>query len=170
MKDFVNSIHSYHLFNYLVPGIIYVLILSITSNFDLIQKDILKAIFLYYFIGLVISRIGSLIIEPILLKLKFFKRYNFNDYVLGSKVDKNVGNLLETGNMYRGLISMTICIALTLIIDKIQAFFGINKNILTLILLLFLLLIFLFAWRKQNGYIKKRLKVLKNNNFQLPED
>ena len=77
MKELLDKLSSYNIFNYLFPGVLFVVFLSKVSNYDLIQKDIITGAFLYYFIGLVISRVGSLFIEPFLKRIKFLK---FSDY------------------------------------------------------------------------------------------
>lgn len=58
MKEILEKVSSYNLFNYLLPGTVFVFVLSKISGYNFIQKDLLIGAFLYYFIGLVISRIG----------------------------------------------------------------------------------------------------------------
>ena len=66
MKELLDKLSSYNIFNYLLPGILFSVLASKTTELNLIQIDIILGVFVYYFIGLIISRIGSLIIEPIL--------------------------------------------------------------------------------------------------------
>ena len=66
MKELLDKLSSYNLFNYLFPGILFVTIAKETTSLDLLQENIITGVFLYYFIGLVISRVGSLLIEPLL--------------------------------------------------------------------------------------------------------
>ena len=68
MKDLLDKISSYNLFNYLLPGVLFALLADGLTSYTFIQSDIVVGIFLYYFMGLVISRVGSLAIEPILKK------------------------------------------------------------------------------------------------------
>ncbi|EKD88152.1 MAG: hypothetical protein ACD_35C00035G0002 [uncultured bacterium] len=55
MKDLVEKISSYNLFNNLFPGVVFVTILGKFTTYDFIQKDLIIGLFFYYFIGLVIS-------------------------------------------------------------------------------------------------------------------
>lgn len=66
MKEILDKLTSYNLFNYLLPGVVFAVLASKVTRFTLIQQDLVAGAFLYYFIGLVISRFGSLILEPIL--------------------------------------------------------------------------------------------------------
>ena len=63
MDSLLNLLNEYELFNNIFPGIIFFYFSSLQNyipNFDKI--DIYEKLFLYYFIGLIISRIGSLFV------------------------------------------------------------------------------------------------------------
>ena len=66
MNDIINKISNYNLFNYLFPGILYTASVNHFTRLQLPTDNLLEAFFVCYFIGLVISRIGSLIVEPLL--------------------------------------------------------------------------------------------------------
>jgi hypothetical protein len=90
MKEILEKISSYNLFNYLLPGTVFVFVLAKISEHNFIQKDLLIGAFLYYFIGLIISRIGSVIIEPLLKKWNFLKFAEYSDFVIYSKKDDKI--------------------------------------------------------------------------------
>ncbi len=72
MTGFFEKITRYNLFNYLLPGMIFVIFISQTTNLKLIEissTNIVVLLFLAYFLGTIISRLGSLFIEPALKKL-----------------------------------------------------------------------------------------------------
>jgi predicted membrane channel-forming protein YqfA (hemolysin III family) len=81
MKDILDKLSSYNIFNYLLPGTIFVFVLKKFTGFDLIQSDTLIGGFLYYFIGMIISRCGSVFIEPFLQWTKFVKFEEYKDYI-----------------------------------------------------------------------------------------
>src|SRR5947209_8137066 len=60
MKELLDKLSSYNLFNYLLPGTMFVAGAQRISDHKFKQDSIVVELFLYYFIGLVISRIGSL--------------------------------------------------------------------------------------------------------------
>lgn len=164
MKEILERISSYNLFNYLLPGTVFVFILSKTSDFNLIQKDLLIGGFLYYFIGLIISRIGSVIIEPILSKISFIKFADYSDFVTYSKVDSKIDILSESNNMYRTMISLFLCLLLTRLYQWLSGLIGLSEHTGNTILLLLVLILFLFSYRKQTNYITKRIVANKKNN------
>ena len=77
-------------------------------------------LFLYYFIGLIISRIGSLILEPFLKLIKFVRFADYEDYVMASKSDPKIDLFSEQNNMYRTLCSLFIMLILFKIFDSIK--------------------------------------------------
>lgn len=164
MKEILEKISSYNLFNYLLPGTVFVFILSKTSDLNLIQKDLLIGGFLYYFIGLIISRIGSVIIEPILSKTSFIKFADYSDFVTYSKVDTKIDTLSESNNMYRTMISLFLCLLLTKLYQWLSGLIGLSDYTGNIILILLILILFLFSYRKQTNYITKRIVANKKNN------
>lgn len=160
MKELFDKISSYNLFNYLLPGILYVAIVSEITGFELVQSDVLIGAFLYYFIGLTISRIGSIIIEPLFKKVSFIKFSEYKDFIKACKEDPKIEVLSETNNMYRTLISLFFVICLT----KSYYFFEIKyPNIrpfaITMITILCMIM-FAFAYKKQTSYISKRINAI----------
>jgi len=158
MKDFFEKLSSYNIFNYLLPGVLFAFFTEQLTQIKLIQDDILIGVFLYYFIGLIISRVGSIFIEPVLKSSGFLKFADYDDFIKASKNDEKINVLSETNNMYRTLISMFLLLILIKIYSYFLCLFPqiIEWSLLFLIVLLFFM--FLFAYRKQTKYIVKRIK------------
>jgi hypothetical protein len=158
MKELLDKISSYNLFNYLLPGVLYVYIASELTTVNLVQKEIFAAAFLYYFIGLVISRIGSIIVEPLLKKLSFIKFAEYKEFVQASQKDSKIEILSEANNMYRTFISVFLTLGLTVLYSKITDEYPAIKSWLIAFVILIIFIMFLFAYRKQTQYITKRIK------------
>lgn len=108
MNELLNKISSYHLFNYLLPGCLFAVAGSKLTNRHLSQDNIALGLFLYYFYGLVISRIGSLLVEPLLKKLGFLKFADYRKFVSACKNDPKIEILSESNNMYRTICSLLL--------------------------------------------------------------
>lgn len=159
MKDLLDKLSSYNLFNYLLPGIIFVVLASEVTHYSFIQQDIVIGAFLYYFIGLVISRFGSLVIEPLLKYLSFLQFADYKDFIAASKKDEKIELLSEVNNTYRTLSSLFILLLLLKLHEKVEGIFPILKGWDAVILMVLMLIIFLLSYRKQTSYITKRIKV-----------
>jgi len=162
MKEIIEKLSSYNLFNYLFPGILYVIIVKKITTYNLIQENILIGVFLYYFIGLVISRIGSLLIEPILKKIAVFADYS--DFISASKEDNKIELFSEVNNMYRTLISLFVVILVSKLYDILSNNYNFLKIVLPYLLVIALLILFVFSFKKQTAYIVKRVNNHKEKN------
>lgn len=165
MKELFDKISSYNLFNYLLPGVLFVAISKQLTDYDFIQDNDFIGAFFYYFIGMVISRFGSLLIEPILKKVSFLKFADYKDFVSASKKDEKVELFSEVNNTYRTIIAMLVILLLLKLYNHFQVLWNIPQTITTLIIVVLLLLLFLFSYRKQTNYITKRVDA--NNNPNL---
>jgi len=161
MKDLLEKLSSYNLFNYLFPGIVFVVILKGTTSYSLLQENLVIGVFVYYFVGLVISRFGSLVIEPFLRKLTFLKFADYKEFVDASKKDEKIEVLSEVNNMYRTLCAMFILLIILKFYEWMETKAPIIKDWSNWIVITLLLFMFLFSYRKQTQYITKRIKANK---------
>lgn len=159
MKDLISKLSSYNLFNYLLPGVIFVILSKEITHFSFLQDDIIIGAFLYYFIGLVISRFGSLIIEPLLKKVSFLKFADYKDFVIASKKDGKIELLSEVNNSYRTLCSLFALLGLLKIYELFENKYPLLKEWSGVLIIVLLLVMSLFSYRKQTNYVKKRIDV-----------
>ncbi len=153
----MDRISSYNLFNYLLPGLVFAILAHQTTSMSLIRENLLEALFMYYFIGLVISRIGSLVLEPTLKWARFIQFAEYGRYVKASKDDEMIELLSEVNNTYRTLSSSFMLLLVLNAYDDlvIESGNGFMPSHYTVTFLLFLL--FIFAYRKQTAFITKRV-------------
>ena len=158
MNEYIEKLSSYNLFNYLFPGVVFCLIVDKYFSYSLIQESTIIGIFLYYFIGLVISRIGSLIIEPILKKTKFVNFSSYSDYIAACKQDSKIEILSEENNMYRTVVSLLFTLVLVFGYESIANTWPLIAQYTKYIAILILIIMFLFSYKKQTSYIVKRIE------------
>jgi hypothetical protein len=158
MNELLNRISSYNIFNYLLPGIIFAVLADDMIRYPIVQRDIFIGAFLYYFLGLVVSRFGSLIIEPVLKRFSFVEFADYRDFVAASKKDSQLEVLSEVNNTYRTLCSLFSLLLLLKLYTNIQGSFPSLKEWDATVLTLLLLVLFLFSFRKQTSYIRRRIK------------
>lgn len=158
MKDLLEKLSSYNIFNYLLPGVVFVVLADALTTFHFVQKDIVLGVFLYYFIGLIISRVGSIVIEPLLKWSKFVKFAPYADFVTASKEDKSLEVLSEANNMYRTFCSLFLSLIFLKIYERLSIIFPIIGRWATEFLVVSMLVLFCFSYRKQTQYITKRIQ------------
>ena len=168
LNQFTSKLSSYNIFNNLYPGILFCYFLKIILKINILTDNWFENLFVFYFLGMILSRIGSLIIEPISKKIKFKKKKLvefalYSDYVRASKEDSTITILSETNNTYRTLLSCFICILLVKVFMAINemfvefGFLFIDKNKEWFILIL-LIVLFASSYIKQTSYVRKRVE------------
>ena len=164
MNGLIKKISSYNIFNYLFPGVLFAVIVDTMTSYRLIYEDIVLGLFVYYFMGLIISRIGSLIVEPVLKKTKFLTFAEYGEFVEASQYDPKIETLSETNNMYRTMCALFIALLFVALFDQLEMFLSWDVEDFLPIMCGILLVVFLFAYRKQTVFICKRVHRLVNEN------
>jgi hypothetical protein len=158
MKDLLDKLSSYNLFNYLLPGTLFAAAAEHISDYSFHRGDLIIDLFTYYFIGLVISRIGSLVVEPVLKKTGFVKFASYSAYVKASSLDEHIAILSEQNNMFRTLCALFLALPAFRALDAIGRYFGVGPVLGSLIAFGLLSALFAFAYRKQTQFVKKRVE------------
>jgi hypothetical protein len=158
MNELLTKLSSYNLFNYLFPGVLFAILATETVHYQLVQKDIITGVFLYYFLGLVVSRFGSLVVGPLLKSVSFVKFADYGAFVAASKKDAQIDVLSEANNTYRTLCSLFSLLLVLKLYAKIEAKLPFLRDWNMLLLTVLLLVMFLFAYRKQTAFVVKRIK------------
>lgn len=159
----VNQVSSYNLFNYLLPGTIFCVLMHKMFGFPFLIENLFAAFFFYYFVGLVISRIGSLTIEPILLKVKFVRYQPRSDFQRASKLNKMIPILSEVNNTYRTLISLPLCIGVYYAGSRLALLMELPAIAYHIGFLIAIFVLFVFSYRKQTRYLTQSIKLTLKN-------
>ncbi len=165
MKDIINKLSSYNLFNYLVPGVLFAVLIDAMTDYPLLMENLIIGFFVYYFVGLVVSRFGSLVIEPALRRVKFLNFAEYSRFVAATKKDPKIDVLSETNNMYRTFSSLFVLTLLAKLYEVVENTIAGLSHWSPYILVVLLLVMFALAYRKQSGYIVKRI----NSSMEDPE-
>lgn len=168
IKTVVEKFSSYNIFNNLFPGAIFCYVLNKITRFTLSSDNFIEQLFIWYFAGIIMSRIGSIFIEEALKKLKIKNEpyiifADYKQYSAASEARPFIATLSEINNTYRTLVAVLLSlIALylfdILIFDFITNLVSIGNEIVYICLGLFLTLLFVKSYKKQTGYIKKQVE------------
>ena len=160
MKELVDKLSSYNLFNYLLPGTLFVAAAERISDHRVAQSNIIVAFFIYYFIGLVISRIGSLVVEPLMKSTDFVRFAPYKDFVRACTHDQKIELLSEQNNMYRTLCALFLSVGLLKLYDFMLTQWGLPGKT---VLIVGLFALFAFSYRRQTSYVRQRVELAKRD-------
>ncbi|WP_421153083.1 hypothetical protein [Aeromonas dhakensis] len=158
MSELIEKLSTYNIFNFLLPGTVFTVLSNYFAGVSFVQNDILVGAFFYYFIGLVISRIGSVIVEPVLIFCRVVKFEKYDRYLQASKLDEALSMHSETNNMFRTFVSVFMCLGLLKIYKSSVVGDFVSPGNMSLSLLIGGGLLFVFAYRKQTQYITKKIR------------
>lgn len=164
MDKIIDKLSSYNILNYLFPGAVFCVITDRYFSIPLLQESIINGLFLYYFIGLTISRFGSIVIEPLLKKLGIIKYSDYSDFVKASKADPKIETLSESNNMYRTMLSALVALCVVIISNRLASGHPDFAIYIKYALLPSLIVLFGLSYKKQTEYITKRVSA--NNKSQ----
>lgn len=162
MDKFIEKLEEYKIFNYLLPGIIFTYLLKYYVGIDIFQSNVIEMAFIFYFIGSVISRFGSVVIEEILKKIKLIKYSNYNDYINAVKKDDFIKKLLISNNTYRTLCAGFLLILIIKGVKELVNYFNLQTGIIYTIVIIFGFILYLLSFKKQTGIIVKRVDKVKS--------
>jgi hypothetical protein len=157
----LDKLSSYNIFNYLFPGAVFCVVADRYFTIPLLQDSIIDGLFLYYFVGLVVSRFGSIAIEPLLKKFGIIQYSDYADFVEASKADPKIEILSESNNMYRSLLSAAILLSLIIVTNQLVIDHPGLGEYVKYALLPALIVLFGFSYKKQADYISKRVSANK---------
>lgn len=159
MSELVGKLSSYNIINYIIPGGVFCYFIRMFEPGLIKDDNLFLLVFFVYFVGMTISRIGSVVVEPLLKKTGFVKFESYNMYLSACKKDKKIDVLLESASLYRTVFTAFFLLSVFLILKGEFE----TKSILLAILRypvwmsISISFLFLFSYRKQIGYVRKRI-------------
>lgn len=166
LKLVIDKLSQYNFLTNILPGTVMCVILKYLVGYDLIPDDYYQAGIVFYFVGMVNSRVGSLVIEPILKAISWVKFAPYSEFLRAEKEDAKLTILSQENNVFRSYISLMFISILGYIykICSLDLRLSLNNESLVLIVILFVL--FLFAYKKQTSFVRKRVENFIKNKSQ----
>lgn len=154
----VDKLSQYNFLTNLIPGSVLCILLEYIIGIEVIPFNAYEAGVVFYFAGLVNGRFGSLVVERILKKIKFVHFAQYKDFVAAEKIDSKISTLSQENNTYRSYISVTFLSLLFWVYRLIVDAPTLKVVIGGFLLILGLLILFMFAYRKQTNYVRSRVE------------
>jgi hypothetical protein len=155
------KVSEYNLFNYLVPGSVFMIALRYVAGTVPFENSVMLFLLAAYFVGMALSRIGSLVIEPVLLRTRLIALCDFGEFVRAEKNDPKIATLLQETNAYRTMAAVFATLLLTKCALVLRPKFAHFDQIAGWASPIALLLLFAFSHRKMCRYIAQRVAAKK---------
>lgn len=161
LTKLIEKLSSYQILNYLIPGSVFCVLLKHLVGYDIIHFSMMENVIICYFVGMVNSRLGSLILYPILKKTKFIKEAEYPDFVAAEKNDSKVTILSDINNVFRSFANVMLLLLCSLGIKNIDCISNFLISNINWIAIISLFILFLFSVRKQTKFVRNRVEANK---------
>ena len=161
MSDFAETVlekvSAYNLFNYLLPGAVFVAAFTHVSARVILSGNIVVDLVVMYFVGMVLSRLGSILIEPLFKWLRIVKYAPYTAYLEAERTDPKLPTLTQENNTYRTFTAVFLLLIAAKTMLVFQRKFPNVDFHLDWVWPVALFLLFALSFRKQSAYIRKRV-------------
>lgn len=163
MANALSKISAYELFTIFFPGVLTVGYALWVLDIKISDNGIFQYVFMFcaaYLCGIVISRLGSILVQPLAKKMGFI---DWSDgYYIAEKHDGKISILQKDLNMYRSLVIASLIAIVLAIYSVLCGNMDEDMYMFLVISLLFLLVVSLSSYRRQSKYITERINAVKN--------
>lgn len=159
LKLLIDKLSQYNFLTNILPGTVLCVVLKHMVGYDMfVSEDWYLMGIVFYFVGMVNNRFGSLVVEPLLKCSHFVEFAPYKNFVSAEKKDTKITTLSMENNIFRSYVSV-----FTLSLLAYGYKFGLNIVVSCpisekLLLIILLLMLFAFSYRKQTNYVKKRVE------------
>jgi hypothetical protein len=156
-----DKLDAYNLVANLVPGAALTYALHF-SKFPTPSPGHIGAFLLVAFVaGVTANRLGSLILDPLLRRLKFLKPKDYRSFLVREKEDDKLDALVANSGLYQSFFTAGAIYLLALLSSAAAAY--LTKQGLLTALVICGMLVFLFALKNEDGYIHSRIEAAKDD-------
>lgn len=162
LKSFSEKVSSYQIFTFLFPGAVFLAVLSNVYSKTVPETSIWEKLFLCYTVGMIISRIGTLLLEEFLFWLSnlcghFLVRIDYRKIILAERKDAKVNMLLQVSNTYRTMAAVFLTL---LIVAAVNKFTSLDLQFSSGVIWFSVIMVLLFtlSFIKQYDYAEKRVE------------
>jgi len=162
MQEFIKTITAYQLANHLLPGVLFAILAERLTKYSFVQEPLVLGLFLYFFLGIVLSRLGSLFLEPLLKRLRVIDFVPYDDFIGAAREDPKLELLSEINNSYRTYLALFLSLLLLRGYEAAESHFPALAAWSPSLLVVLLAALFLLSYIKQTTYITRRARKQKD--------
>ena len=159
-----DKLDAYDVLANLVPGAALTYALHFSQFPTPAPNDWAAFLLVAFVAGVTTNRIGSLILDPILRKLKFLKPKNYESFVASERSDKKLQTLVSNHGLYRTFFTAGLIYLLLLGLSSMFPSLASANQLVFILFVVAGMTVFLFAFRKEDDYIHTRVNAAKATN------
>ena len=159
-----DKLDAYNLVANLVPGAALTYALHF-SKFPTPSPEEIGAFLLVSFVaGVTTNRLGSLVLDPFLRRRGFLQPKRYDSFVTSEKTDKKLETLVANHGLYRTFFTAGFIYLILIAISHVLASWTMSPEVALALFVVAGMLVFLFAFRKEDEYIHIRIQAAQDDN------
>jgi len=160
LSGFIEKLDTYNIITNLLPGAFFFITFKVLFETLLWSDGLVEIAVLCYFIGLIIGRIGSLVIPYCFDKWRWVEHASREDYVRAVNLDSKIATLSEVRSYYRALLACSLVLFISWIVQTVHLVWNCNSLNWRGLATIPLVFLFALAFRKQNYTVSSRVRVV----------
>lgn len=162
VKEVLGKLDAYEFLTNLLPGFFFGFGLQFLLKYQLPVRGDISDVLLYYFLGLIISRFGSVVVEPCLKKIHLIEYSTYSNFLAAEKSDSKLAPLLTSCNFFRSLLASALLFPAVWCLNWLADQWNWLGNNWKAILVVALILLFFASYKKQVSFIRARVDAFSN--------
>lgn len=158
MESILQNISEYRLLNNLIPGGFFVGVLSWAAGWASSDVNFIFIIAISYVAGVILSRLGSLIVEPVAKKAFKVEFAPYTDYCQAEKRYPKLTIMNTENNIYRTFVAMGACLLLGAPLIGLLGMGNGNALCALVLMATLFIVVFMIAYIKRTQYIVHRVE------------
>lgn len=159
LKLIVDKLSQYNFLTNILPGTVLCIVLGKVVGYNILFTDdwYVQGI-LFYFVGMVNNRFGSVAVEPLCKSSGLVSFAPYRDFVKAEKADAKITTLSMENNVFRSYISVCLLSVIAWGYKLLEGAIPFFSDTRTILLLITLLVLFCLSYRKQTKFVKQRVE------------
>ncbi|GLR46525.1 hypothetical protein [Sphingomonas astaxanthinifaciens] len=152
-----DKLDAYNLVANLVPGAALTYAFHATGIPSPKPEDIGAFVLVAFVIGVTVNRLGSIVLDPLMRKLRLLKPKDYRSFVTSEREDKKLETIVANAGLYHTFLTAGVVFLSALLFRSTLS--QLNHDLLATVLVLMGMAVFFLAFRKEDGYIHTRIDV-----------
>ena len=158
MDKILQALNQYDVVTCIIPGLVFCQLTDWMYCTKFMGTDAFNLLVTSYIFGLIISRIGSIIIEPFCEKVGIIHKAPYSEWVQAKKQDDEIDTITTKSTVYRSLSALIFFQMILYICWLFELQHIIFTRCGIFMLCLAAMGFIFFAYRKQVSYVHKRVQ------------
>jgi len=160
VNSIIGKLSSYQILTNLLPGAFFVWLFRVMFDVDISSESVIEAVLIYYFVGFIINRVGSVVVGQVLKHkhFQFAEHRPHSDFIKAEKIDPKIGVLSEVNNCFRSFLTSVLVLPFAYGVVRLYVISNWFATYWVWFAILFLIALFFFAHKKQTEFVSKRIQ------------